>query len=139
MAYTIRNIVESDLELFEDLNTLYGALNDKRDVKMAFENDGHVNGYALIKIISQMNEFKLGNIFLDFKTFDESTKEAFIEFLDHQIKDNYVLKIITNIDEQEFDKINFLKEIGFIDDQNAKKVEGFIPLKITKPIFLERN
>ena len=137
--YTIRNISNEDLELFEDLKSLYSAMNDKRDIKMAFENDGVVNGYALMKIISQMNEFKLGNMFIDFKIFDESTKSAFIEFLDHQIKDNFVLKIITNIDENEVDKIKFLKEIGFIDDQNAKKVEGFIPLKITKPIFLERN
>ena len=50
-----------------------------------------------------------------------------------------MLKITTDIEEEKTNTIELLKKLGFIYDDKATKVAGFIPLKITKPIFLERS
>lgn len=140
MAYSLDQMEILDLNNFDELNELYHSLNHERDVSYTFKRDGKALGYVVIKIISQMNEFKLGKMLIKFE--DESNDEVvelFNDFLRSQIIDNYMLKITTDIEEDKTNTIELLKKLGFIYDTKTTKVDGFTPLKITKPIFLERS
>jgi len=140
MSYSLKEMDVIDLDTFTELKTVYNSLNLKRDVKYTLFKDNERVGYVIIRIVTQMNEFKLGNMLIEFTDVEEAEfVDLFNDFLKSQIIDNYMLKITTDINESETNKIELLKKLGFIFDEKGKKTEGFVPLKITKPIFLERS
>ena len=95
MSLTLREMRESDLS-YKDLKVYHDTLNKDKDLKFTLEKDNLVVGYILIHIVTSMNEFKLGNMILDF---DKEHRKEFIElfkdFLHSQIIDNSMLKITT--------------------------------------------
>ncbi len=140
MAYKLDQMNVVDLNQFNELDEVYRNLNLKRDVAYTFKSGSEAKGYIVIKIISQMNEYKLGKMLIKYEDdFDKEIIDLFNEFLHTQIIENYMLKITTDIEEDKTNTIELLKKLGFIYDDKATKVDGFIPLKITKPIFLERS
>ena len=139
MSLTLREMRESDLS-YKDLNVYHDTLNKDKDLKFTLEKDNLVVGYILIHIVTSMNEFKLGNMILDF---DKEHRKEFIElfkdFLHSQIIDNSMLKITTLVKNEKKEVIEVLKESGFILDDKVKTTDSITALKITKPIFLERK
>ena len=139
MSLTLREMRESDLS-YKDLKVYHDTLNKDKDLKFTLEKDNLVVGYILIHIVTSMNEFKLGNMILDF---DKEHKKEFIElfkdFLHSQIIDNSMLKITTLVRNEKKEVIEVLKESGFILDDKVKTTDSITALKITKPIFLERK
>ena len=139
MSLTLREMRESDLS-YKDLKVYHDTLNKDKDLKFTLEKDNLVVGYVLIHIVTSMNEFKLGNMILDF---DKEHKKEFIElfkdFLHSQIIDNSMLKITTLVRNEKKEVIEVLKESGFILDDKVKTTDSITALKITKPIFLERK
>ncbi len=139
MSYCLNEMKDNEFELFDEIKDLNSKLT-KRDTKHILYCEDKPKGYFIIKVISQMNEFKLGNLLLDFdSSVDlEILSDLIDDYLHSQIIDNYVLKIITSINCQETKKIELLKKLGFIEDLKTQKVDGYLNLKITKPIYLER-
>ena len=140
MSYSLTEMKDNEFKLFDDIKDLNSSLS-KRDTKHILYCDNEPKGYFIIKVISQMNEFKLGNLLFDF---NDSLNETILmdlinDYLHTQIIDNYVLKIITSINIQETNKIELLKKLGFIEDLKAKEIDGYLNMKLTKPIYLERN
>ena len=139
MSLTLREMRESDLS-YKDLKVYHDTLNKDKDLKFTLVKDNLVVGYVLIHIVTSMNEFKLGNMILDF---DKEHKKEFIElfkdFLHSQIIDNSMLKITTLVRNEKKEVIEVLKESGFILDDKVKTTDSITALKITKPIFLERK
>lgn len=139
MSLTLREMRESDLS-YKDLKVYHDTLNKDKDLKFTLEKDNLVVGYILIHIVTSMNEFKLGNMILDF---DKEHRKEFIElfkdFLHSQIIDNSMLKITTLVKNEKKEVIEVLKESGFILDDKVKTTDSITALKITKPIFLERK
>ena len=65
MSYVLNEMNDAEFKLFDEIKDLNNALS-KRDTKHILYCENEPKGYFIIKVISQMNEFKLGNLLLDF-------------------------------------------------------------------------
>lgn len=138
MSLTIREMHDIDLD-YKDLKKYHDTLNKERDLKFTLTKEDKVVGYILIHIVTTMNEFKLGNMILDFDKEEEAEfLELFRDFLHSQIIDNSMLKITCLVKSENKHILSLLKNSGFIVDDKVKTIDSIEALKITKPIFLER-
>lgn len=139
MSLTLREMKNIDLD-YKDLRKYHDTLNKERDLKFTLSNGSCVVGYILIHIVTTMNEFKLGNMILDFDKEEASEfEELFKDFLHSQIIDNSMLKITCLVKSENKHILTLLKNSGFIVDDKVKTLDSIEALKITKPIFLGEN
>lgn len=139
MSLTIREMNDVDLD-YKDLKKYHDTLNKEKDLKFTLEKDGKVVGYILIHIVTTMNEFKLGNMIVDYNKEEQAEfEELFKDFLHSQIIENSMLKITCLVKNENKHILDLLKNSGFIIDDKVKTTDSITALKITKPIFLERK
>ena len=133
----LREYNENDLSILKDYKALFNLLN-KNAIKYVILKDDVISGFIVLDFITAMNEYKLGKLYFDF--LDESLFDLINDLFDSLLKEfiinNSYLKITCDLSASDINKIEFLKEHNFIENKNQ---DNIVELKITKPIYLERN
>lgn len=129
--------LEINNDLLPEFNNSFSSL-DKYALAYSITIDNKIVGYIVLDRISQMNEYKLGKLYI--KALDNSLYSVidneFDTLLENFINKEFYLKITIDIDKSDFFKTNFIKKHYFVLN---KENENNNEYKITKPIYLERR
>lgn len=129
--------LEINSDLLSKFNNSFGSL-DKYALAYSIILDNNIVGYIVLDRISQMNEYKLGKLYI--KALDDCVYSAidneFDNLLENFINKEFYLKITIDIDKSDLFKTNFIKTHYFVLN---KENENNNEYKITKPIYLERR
>ncbi len=133
--------LDSNIEKYGEILSNYGdffSRLDKFALNFVIIHEDNVLGFITLDRISQMNEFKLGKLYLEVFTKEVYTliNKEFEKLLERFIEKEFYLKITSDLEKNDANKAEFLTKHGFVLN---KKNNEYNEYKITKPIYLERR
>ena len=129
------NRIEKNSDILSKLSTKSDTF-DKYALFYSIVDEQKLLGYIALNRISQMNEYKLGKLYIEVfnnGVYDDLDKEFDI-LLENFINKEFYLKITIDIEKTDVFKKDFIKKHSFVI--NKENDENF-EYKITKPIYLE--
>ena len=129
------NRIEKNSDILSKLSTKSDTF-DKNALFYSIVDEQKLLGYIALNRISQMNEYKLGKLYIEVfnnGVYDDLDKEFDI-LLENFINKEFYLKITIDIEKTDVFKKDFIKKHSFVI--NKENDENF-EYKITKPIYLE--
>ena len=129
------NRIEKNSDILSKLSTKLDTF-DKYALFYSIVDEQKLLGYIALNRISQMNEYKLGKLYIEVfnnGVYDDLDKEFDI-LLENFINKEFYLKITIDIEKTDVFKKDFIKRHSFVI--NKENDENF-EYKITKPIYLE--
>ncbi len=133
--------LDSNIEKYGQILSNYGdffSRLDKFALNFVIIHEDKVLGFITLDRISQMNEYKLGKLYLEVFTREvyNLIDDEFEKLLERFIEKEFYLKITSNLERNDANKAAFFTKHGFVLNKENNEYNEY---KITKPIYLERR